>query len=42
VDYRLEQVIDGTAGHHAALDAVMRDTATWGAGLRGRSESARR
>lgn len=29
MDYRLEQVINGFAGHHAALDALMRDTATW-------------
>ena len=26
MDYRLEQIINGTAGHHAALDAVVRDT----------------
>jgi len=29
VDYRLEQWINGPAGHHAALDAVMRRAATW-------------
>jgi hypothetical protein len=29
VDHRLEQIINGTAGHHAAPDAVVRDIATW-------------
>ncbi len=28
MDHRLEQIIDGTAGHHAAPDAGMLDTAT--------------
>ena len=25
MDHRLDQIINGTAGHHAALDAVVRD-----------------
>ena len=29
VDYWLEQIINGSAGHHAALDAFMRDAAGW-------------
>ena len=29
MDYRLEQIINGPAGNHAALDALMRDAATW-------------
>lgn len=29
MDYRLEQWINGPAGHHAALDTVMRDAANW-------------
>jgi undecaprenyl-diphosphatase len=29
VDYRIEQFINGPAGHHAFLDSFMRDAATW-------------
>ncbi|MGE0025577.1 MAG: phosphatase PAP2 family protein [Thermoleophilia bacterium] len=29
MDYRIEQFINGAAGHHAALDTFMRDAATW-------------
>ena len=29
MDYRIEQFINGPAGHHPALDACMRDAATW-------------
>lgn len=29
MDYRLEQWINGPAGHHDILDAVMRRAATW-------------
>jgi undecaprenyl-diphosphatase len=29
LDYRIEQWINGPAGHHAALDTVMRDAANW-------------
>ncbi len=29
MDYRLEQLINGPAGHHAAWDTLMRDAATW-------------
>jgi membrane-associated phospholipid phosphatase len=29
VDYRIEQFLNGPAGHHAVLDAFMRDAATW-------------
>jgi membrane-associated phospholipid phosphatase len=29
MDYRLEQALNGPAGHHAFLDALMRDAATW-------------
>jgi undecaprenyl-diphosphatase len=29
VDYQLEQWINGSAGHHAALDTVMKDAANW-------------
>ena len=29
MDYRLEQVLNGSAGHHAGWDALMRDVATW-------------
>jgi len=29
VDYWLQQIINGPAGHHAALDTSMRDAATW-------------
>ena len=30
MDYRIERWINGPAGHHAGLDAFMRDAATWG------------
>jgi len=29
LDYQLERWINGPAGHHAALDAVMKDAANW-------------
>ena len=29
MDYGLEQALNGPAGHHAFLDALMRDAATW-------------
>lgn len=29
MDYQLERWINGPAGHHAALDAVMKDAANW-------------
>lgn len=29
MDYRLEQALNGPAGHHPLLDALMRDAATW-------------
>ncbi len=29
MDYRLEQWINGPAGHHSALDGFMRHAATW-------------
>lgn len=29
MDYRLEQALNGPAGHHALLDALMRDAAGW-------------
>lgn len=29
MDYRLEQVLNGPAGHHPLWDAIMRDAATW-------------
>jgi undecaprenyl-diphosphatase len=29
MDYRIEQWINGPAGHHAALDTVMKDAANW-------------
>lgn len=29
MDYRIEQIINSPAGHHAAFDALMRDAATW-------------
>ncbi|HMN99307.1 MAG TPA: phosphatase PAP2 family protein [Miltoncostaeaceae bacterium] len=29
VDYQIEQFINGPASHHAALDTLMRDAATW-------------
>jgi undecaprenyl-diphosphatase len=29
VDYRIEQWINGPAGHHAVLDTVMKDVANW-------------
>ena len=29
MDYRLEQALNGPAGHHPFLDALMRDAATW-------------
>ena len=35
MDYRLEQWVNGPAGHYAALDAVMRDAASWGQGIFG-------
>jgi membrane-associated phospholipid phosphatase len=30
MDFRIERWINGPAGHHAGLDALMRDAATWG------------
>jgi undecaprenyl-diphosphatase len=30
MDYRIERWINGPAGHHASLDALMRHAATWG------------
>jgi undecaprenyl-diphosphatase len=30
MDYRIERWINGPAGHHAALDGLMRHAATWG------------
>jgi undecaprenyl-diphosphatase len=30
VDYQIEQWVNGPAGHHAALDTLMRDAANWG------------
>lgn len=35
MDYRLEQWINGPAGHHPALDTAMRDAASWGQWLFG-------
>lgn len=29
MDYRLERIVNGPAGHHPAWDGVMRDIATW-------------
>lgn len=29
MDYRMEQFINGPAGHHQVLDTLMRDVATW-------------
>jgi len=29
MDYRIEQWINGPAGHHATLDTVMKDAANW-------------
>jgi undecaprenyl-diphosphatase len=33
VDYRIEQWINGPAGHHATLDTVMKDAANWAAAV---------
>lgn len=30
MDYQIEQWVNGPAGHHAALDTLMRDAANWG------------
>jgi len=30
LDYQIEQWVNGPAGHHAALDTLMRDAANWG------------
>ena len=33
MDYRIEQFINGPAGHHAVLDTLMRDAANWAVGI---------